>query len=349
MPCLFSFHHQRCVYIQACCVVGEPCQLYCSDANETVIVPWGDYAIDGTPCSVVSRDICISGICKKVGCDWVVDSTAKEDDCGICQGDGTKCDKKWGEYNKQSRSPGYREIVVIPQGARNIRIEEKGYSENYISIGSALSRRFYLNGKRHITLPGEYTVAGTQALYERDNHLEKIRIPGPVLEPIVLYIYYKGKTHNPGIEYQYSIWKPETTKEVRYTWILGDWSQCSSTCGGGVQLRRPFCQKSAVSSMSPEIEQTSLVEDAMCQSKDRPHIVTEKCNEDPCPYHWWVGPWQDCPVACADQGKKPMKHRSVMCVDFHEMALPDHFCDKKVKPHDYEPCKTLPPCDYVYR
>ncbi|KAJ8938422.1 hypothetical protein NQ318_011861 [Aromia moschata] len=43
---------------------GEPCQLYCSDANETVIVPWGDYAVDGTPCSVVSRDVCISGICK---------------------------------------------------------------------------------------------------------------------------------------------------------------------------------------------------------------------------------------------------------------------------------------------
>lgn len=78
----------------------------------------------------------------------MVDSVAKEDDCGICQGDGTKCDKVEGEYGKQSRSAGYREIIVIPRGARNIRVEEKGYSENYISIGSALSRKFYLNGKR---------------------------------------------------------------------------------------------------------------------------------------------------------------------------------------------------------
>ncbi|ENN72342.1 hypothetical protein YQE_10977, partial [Dendroctonus ponderosae] len=45
---------------------ADPCQLYCSDANETIIVPWGDYAADGTPCNVVSRDVCISGICKKV-------------------------------------------------------------------------------------------------------------------------------------------------------------------------------------------------------------------------------------------------------------------------------------------
>lgn len=38
-----------------------------------------------------------------------------------------------------------------------------------------------------------------------------------------------------------------------------------------------------------------------------------------------------------------------MCVDAHEMALPDHFCDRKTKPYEYEPCKTLPPCDYDYR
>lgn len=41
---------------------------------------------------------------------------------------------------------------------------------------------------RHITLPGEYTVAGAQALYERKNELEKIRIPGPIREPILVYV-----------------------------------------------------------------------------------------------------------------------------------------------------------------
>lgn len=84
-----------------------------------------------------------------MGCDWVVDSTAKEDDCGICEGDGTKCDKVAGIYTKQSLSAGYREVVVIPPQARNIRIEELANSDNYISIGSALARKFYLNGKRY--------------------------------------------------------------------------------------------------------------------------------------------------------------------------------------------------------
>ncbi|KAJ8979150.1 hypothetical protein NQ317_016770 [Molorchus minor] len=323
---------------------GEPCQLYCSDANETVIVPWGDYAVDGTPCSVVSRDVCISGICKKVGCDWMVGSTAKEDDCGICQGDGTKCDKREGTYFKQSRSAGYKEIVVIPRGARNIRIEENSYSENYISIGSALTKKFYLNGKRHITLPGEYTVAGTPALYERDNQLEKIRIPGPILEPIVVYLYYRGKAHNPGVEWKYSIWKPQITKEVRYSWILGDWSQCSATCGGGVQRRRSLCQESTVTFVTSEFESPSIVDEVMCKSSEQPQQLMRTCNDDPCPYNWWVGPWQPCSVTCANEGRRPMKRRSVMCVDRQEMALLDYFCDKKTKPVEYEHCEILPPC-----
>ncbi|KAJ8938423.1 hypothetical protein NQ318_011862 [Aromia moschata] len=347
-----------------------------------------------------------------VGCDWVVDSTAKEDDCGICQGDGTKCDKKEGLYNKQSRSPGYREIVVIPRGARNIRVEEKGYSENYISVGSAMAKKFYLNGKRHITLPGEYTVAGSQALYERDNQLEKIRIPGPILEPIVVYLCYKGKTHNPGVEYKYSIWKPETTKQVKYSWILGDWSQCSATCGGGVQQRPPVCQESTVSTVASELETPAIVDDLMCEPSERPQQLMRTCNDDPCPYNWWVGPWQACPVTCANKavnqhyyievltalrkrvrrrrpdlwktkswkihqdnahsalsvkaffakygitvlepppyspdlarGTQPMKRRSVMCVDGQEMALPDHYCDKNVKPLEFQTCRILPPCE----
>ncbi|XP_060526529.1 A disintegrin and metalloproteinase with thrombospondin motifs 7 isoform X2 [Cylas formicarius] len=324
---------------------GDPCQLYCSDANETLIVPWGDYAADGTPCSIVSRDICISGICKKVGCDWVVDSTATEDDCGICNGDGTRCDIVRGEYKKQSSTPGYGEVVVIPSGARNIRVEEKSYSENYIGIESALKKKFYLNGKRHITLPGEYSIAGTQALYERENHLEKIRIPGPIKEPIVVSIFFRGKVYNPGVTYKYSIWKPEVTKQLKYTWILDEWSQCSATCGGGTQYRLPQCQERTISPIASELETPNFVEGEMCDPRDKPDKLVRTCNDDPCPSRWWIGPWQACPVTCSAGRKKPMKKRNVMCVDDRETALPDQFCDKNVKPIEYEPCARILPCD----
>lgn len=42
----------------------EPCELYCTDTDDTVIVPWGESVMDGTPCNVGTRDMCINGICK---------------------------------------------------------------------------------------------------------------------------------------------------------------------------------------------------------------------------------------------------------------------------------------------
>jgi hypothetical protein len=43
---------------------------------------------------------------------------------------------------------GYKEVIVIPAGSRNIKVEEVGNSRNYIGIGSATSGKFFLNGKR---------------------------------------------------------------------------------------------------------------------------------------------------------------------------------------------------------
>lgn len=42
----------------------DPCELYCTDSDDTVIVPWGDSAADGTPCNIGTNDMCIAGICK---------------------------------------------------------------------------------------------------------------------------------------------------------------------------------------------------------------------------------------------------------------------------------------------
>lgn len=46
-----------------------------------------------------------------------------------------------------NRIPGYTEVITVPAGARNIYVEEFNSSKNYIGIGSAVSEKFYLNGK----------------------------------------------------------------------------------------------------------------------------------------------------------------------------------------------------------
>lgn len=42
----------------------DPCELYCTDSDDTLIVPWGDSAADGTPCNIGTNDMCIAGICR---------------------------------------------------------------------------------------------------------------------------------------------------------------------------------------------------------------------------------------------------------------------------------------------
>lgn len=88
-----------------------------------------------------------SSIFQKVGCDWKVDSDAMEDRCGICHGDGTQCETISGFYDN-NEGVGYKEIIVIPAGSRNVKIEEVGDNRNYISIGVPNSEKYFLNGQR---------------------------------------------------------------------------------------------------------------------------------------------------------------------------------------------------------
>ncbi|XP_045468066.1 A disintegrin and metalloproteinase with thrombospondin motifs 12 isoform X1 [Harmonia axyridis] len=322
----------------------EPCKLNCIDTNNTVIMPLGDYAQDGTPCKIGTRDTCISGVCQKVGCDWVVGSNATEDECGICEGDNSKCNIFKGTYTKQRASSGYREVVVIPAGATNIKIMETNYSDNFISVGSALHKRFYLNGKNHISLPGEYTIAGSVSLYEK-TPAEKITIPGPIEEMIVVLAVFVGKAYNPGIYYQYSLFKPELIRDVQYNWSYTEWSQCSVTCGGGIQEKEPMCKEYIASSDQYVLDGIATpVDEFYCEPNEKPKKLTRTCNDWLCQTHWWVGPWQSCPVTCIDK-KQPTRKRSVMCVDGQDVALPDNFCDRKIKPLEYGPCETISVCD----
>lgn len=110
----------------------------------------------------------------------------------------------------------------------------------------------------------------------------------------------RGKNKNPGIKYEYTLSANDTMPPVYY-WKLGDWAACSATCGGGIQQRLPICYK----------ENKGVVDEEHCWSnaeEDRPNKKVRICNEDPCPAHWWIGPWQLCPVTCKRHGKLKQEH-----------------------------------------
>ncbi|KAK0072315.1 hypothetical protein PV325_011561, partial [Microctonus aethiopoides] len=57
----------------------DPCILYCINEQGTYIDP--DITKDGTACKSGTNNMCISGECREVGCDWILDSGAIEDRC----------------------------------------------------------------------------------------------------------------------------------------------------------------------------------------------------------------------------------------------------------------------------
>ncbi len=49
---------------------------------------------------------CVYSICglQKVGCDWGIDSSAKEDRCGVCHGDGSTCKTVTDKFDEKQGS-----------------------------------------------------------------------------------------------------------------------------------------------------------------------------------------------------------------------------------------------------
>ena len=117
-----------------------------------------------------------------VGCDWRIESAAREDQCGVCHGDGTTCTTVKQNFDKQV-GIGYVEATVIPAGARNIRVEEVAEANNYLAIRNDQGR-YYLNGHWYIQWSGDYEAAGTVIHYRRDGNKESFNSPGPLREPL---------------------------------------------------------------------------------------------------------------------------------------------------------------------
>ncbi|XP_048588500.1 A disintegrin and metalloproteinase with thrombospondin motifs 9 isoform X2 [Nematostella vectensis] len=111
-------------------------------------------------------------------------------------------------------------------------------------------------------------------------------------------------------------------------WKVGDWSECSRTCGdGGYQIRPVTCEG------VPGVDE--------CNKRNKPPIW-RPCHLGPCSgeFKWRVGSWSECSVTC---GTGQMK-RAVRCLNARNELMPDAHCRQPaLKPDEARPC-TMPPC-----
>ncbi|TSM77392.1 Papilin [Bagarius yarrelli] len=245
------------------------CELNCIPKGENFYFRHRSSVVDGTPCHPGKSDICVEGVCRRLGCDSMLDSGQQEDACLQCGGNG------------------YNQMFIIPVGATSIRITESVPTRNYLAIKN-LRGEYYLNGHWVIDFSRSTPIAGTMLYYQRGTEgemsSETITGRGPTTEPLVIELITQEP--NQGIEYEYHL--PNSHPKEGHYWSFGSWSACSKECGSGYQSRLVFCTFD-----------NEAYPDYLCASLIRP-LNNRTCNEQQCPLtrSWKVGEWNQCSVTC---------------------------------------------------
>uniref|UniRef100_A0A3P8VR95 ADAMTS like 5 n=1 Tax=Cynoglossus semilaevis TaxID=244447 RepID=A0A3P8VR95_CYNSE len=180
---------------------SNPCELSCLALGHNFYYNFGR-VLDGTACNTESGGMCVNGRCLKPGCDSILGSQQQEDACMVCGGQNTTCLHHKSVYQSDGGPFGYNEVAMIPAGATHIRVTDN--SKSYLALQNGHSQ-FVINGNWKISVPGEYSVAGTKLLYRRSaDTWESFEVAGPTQEDLHLMVLATDK--NTGIEYEY--WLP---------------------------------------------------------------------------------------------------------------------------------------------
>ncbi|XP_063781748.1 A disintegrin and metalloproteinase with thrombospondin motifs 17 isoform X2 [Pseudophryne corroboree] len=286
----------------------KPCELYCTPVGRDTPVLVSDRVLDGTPCGPYEADLCVHGRCQKIGCDGIIGSSAKEDRCGVCSGDGKTCKVVKGDFN-HTKGMGYIEAVVIPAGARRIRVVEDKPAHSFLALKDSIKKS--INSDWKIELPGEFQIAGTTIRYVRRGLWEKISAKGPTKTPLHLMVLL-FHDQNFGIHYEYTIpvnqsaeqrTELERQTDPLYMWTHSSWEGCSVQCGGGERKTLVSCTKIVNKTML-------IVNESMCLHVPRPAAQVRKCNTHICQSRWVTGSWGQCSATC----EKGFQQREVTCV-----------------------------------
>ncbi|XP_067470420.1 papilin isoform X1 [Thunnus thynnus] len=284
----------------------NPCELNCMPRGENFFYRHRTSVVDGTPCHPGRRDVCVEGVCKRLGCDNILESPQQEDPCLQCGGSGQSCHLVKNTFSMRNLPTGYNQMFIIPVGATTISIRETVASRNYLAIKN-LRGEYYLNGHWVIEFSRATPIAGTVLYYQRgaegDNIPETIIGRGPTTEPLVVELI--SQEPNQGVEYEFYL--PNGRSREGYYWSFGSWSACSKECGSGYQSRLVFCT----------IDNESYP-DYLCASLPRPQS-NRTCNIHACPQvrSWKTGEWNTCSVTCGGGSQV----RSVQCIS-HDASGP---------------------------
>ncbi|XP_050971241.1 ADAMTS-like protein 3 [Labeo rohita] len=319
----------------------SPCALRCQARGKSLVVELAPKVLDGTRCKADSLDMCISGICQEVGCDRQLGSNAKEDNCGVCAGDGSTCRLVRGQALPHvSPEEPMKTVIEVPMGSRGLRFTAKGPDIIVIEANAPNSRREEVV----FSSSGSHALGNNTVEYQRGAERQTLRCYGPLSADFTIKVKYAGPKDT---VMQFSFYQP-----IRYQWRETDFFPCSVTCGGGYQLNSADCM---------DIRYNKPVAEHLCHSfpeNTKPTPKLKECNMDPClesdgfkevmPYdqyqplpRWEQNPWTSCSVSCGGGSQE----RSVVCLeeDIHGQVVQveEWKCTHSPRPVSKQSCNNF--------
>ncbi|XP_024910860.1 ADAMTS-like protein 1 isoform X6 [Cynoglossus semilaevis] len=302
----------------------NPCALKCKAKGLGLVVELAPKVLDGTRCYTESLDMCISGVCQIVGCDHELGSTTKEDNCGVCNGDGSSCRLVRGHYKSQHASGKTEEtVVIVPYKSRHVRLVLKGPDHLYLESKTLQGAK----GELVFDASGQYHLENTTLDFQKLSDKEILRITGPLGADFTVKVQFSSGADS---VIQYIYYQP-----IIHRWRETDFFPCSVTCGGGYQLTSAECF---------DIRSGRVVVDQYCHfypENVKPKPKLQECNMEPCMAGWESSPWTACSTSCGGG----IQSRSVSCVEEDMQgtitATDEWKCLYSPKTAILQPCNTF--------
>ncbi|XP_068083512.1 protein madd-4 [Anabrus simplex] len=121
-------------------------------------------------------------------------------------------------------------------------------------------------------------------------------------------------------------------ENLRFTWMISNWSDCSQTCGGnGIQTRAAHC-------MVQLHNNTQHVDKNLCDDAGlSPPLTIQKCGLDDCP-QWVASSWSSCEDSRCFTWNTAMQRREVSCQLSNGTSIESHHCSEAEKPPQRQEC-----------